>query len=131
MGRHDLASTMVSGWPEYLRFRDAFASVLDPAFYPLEWLDGEVACGRMLLLSAEHSAILFSVKTYPSGLKELQGELAVGNIRDIVSDLIPRAEAFGKEIGCSVAVIQSREGWKSAMRDHGYKLHQTAIRKFL
>lgn len=125
-----MASAVVN-WPEYLRFRDAFAAALDPRFYPISWLDGEVACGRMLLLTGEHSAILFSVKTYPSGLKELHGELAVGNLGGIVHDLIPRAELFGKEIGCSVAVIQSREGWNRVMRDQGYELYQTAVRKAL
>jgi hypothetical protein len=122
---------MISEWRDYLRFRDAFAEVLDPRFYTLEWLDGEVACGRMMLFNTRKSAILFSVKTYPTGLKELVGELAVGNLREIAHVLIPLAEQFGKEIGCKSAVIESREGWVKMMRAHGYELHQTAIRKVL
>lgn len=121
----------VVDWPEYLRFRDAFAAVLDPRFYTIEWLDGEVACGRMHLLSTAHSAILFSVKKYPTGAKELHGELATGELPEIISALIPLAEKFGKENGCTTAVIQSREGWVSAMRQHGYEVYQTAIRKAL
>lgn len=123
-----MASAVVN-WPEYLRFRDAFAAALDPRFYPISWLDGEVACGRMLLLTGEHSAILFSVKTYPSGLKELHGELAVGELPEIISALIPSAEQFGKAIGCVTATIQSRPGWVKVMRDQGYELHQAEIRK--
>ena len=118
-------------WPEYLRFRDAFAGVLDPRFYTIEWLDGEVVCGRLLLLTHGDSAILFRVKVYTTGLKELVGELATGELLEITQALIPLAEQFGRSIGCERAVIESRAGWVKAMRSYGYELHQTTIRKAL
>lgn len=118
-------------WQEYLRFRAAFADVLDPRFYPITWVDGEIACGRMILVSGEHSAILASVRKYPSGLLELHGEIAAGELREIVSVLIPLTEHIGKTIGCQTATIQSRPGWVKVMRDQGYELHQAEIRKAL
>lgn len=116
-------------WEEYCRFRAAFAQVIDPAYYPLEWLDGQVFTGKMRLFSTQNSAILTSIKCYPSGLKELHGEIATGELPEIVSVLIPHAEQYAREEGCAVAVISSREGWGKVMRD--YDLYQTSIRKVL
>lgn len=118
-------------WAEYLRFRDAFREMLDESFYPISWLDGEIAQGRVVLLCQEDSAILISVKVYPSGVKELVGEAATGKREMIISTLIPLAEQFGREIGCAFANISSRQGWDRVMREHGYSRHQTTIRKAL
>lgn len=126
-----MAKPLLSRWVEYLRFRDAFAALLDPALYPIEWLDGEIKHGNILLLSADDSAILVSVKTYPSGLQEIHGEAAIGKRADIVSILIPQAENFGRSIGCKFGSISSRPGWERVMREHGYDLHQTTLRKSL
>ena len=48
--------------------------------------------------------------------------------REIVG-LIPKAEQWGRELGCIGALIESREGWARVMRPHGYRLFQTTIRK--
>jgi len=115
----------------YQAWRQAFHDMLDPRFYPASWLDAEIAAGRMMLMAVEDAAILFSVKVYPSGLKELQGEAACGNREAIVLTLIPAAERWAKSIGCESAVIQSREGWSRVMRKFGYSPYQTSIRKVL
>lgn len=120
-----------AGITEYWRFRDKFAKVLDPRYYPLEWLDVQIATGKMVLFTTSNSAILASIRTYPSGLKELHGELAAGNLETVVSQLIPQAEAYGRLHGCEIAVIQSREGWAKVMKASGYSLHQTSLRKAL
>ncbi|MCW2405034.1 hypothetical protein M2336_001663 [Sphingobium sp. B1D7B] len=124
-------ATPVNQWTDYLRFRSAFAKLLDERFYPLAWLDQEVASGSMVLLSKDDSAILVSIKAYPSGLKEIHGECATGKLDVIASDLIPLAEQFGREIGCEFGAISSRKGWDRVMRDQGYSVHQTTLRKAL
>lgn len=118
-------------WQDYLRWRSDFHDVLEPEFYTPDWLDGEVACGRMHLFCSEQSAILVSIKTYPTGLKEVHGEVAAGKLGDIVANLIPLIEIWARARGCSVATIQSREGWVRAMKRSGYNLHQSIIRKAL
>jgi len=121
----------VSDWAEYERFRPRFAEMLDERFYPLSWLDEQIAAGNIILLAQDDSAILVSVRSYPSGLKEIHGECAVGKRETIVSALIPLAEQFGREIGCEFGAISSRKGWEKVMRASGYELHQTVIRKAL
>ena len=124
-------SSVLSQWIEYQQFRSEFAKVLDLNYYPLEWLDIQVMTGGMVLFTTADSAILASIKTYPSGLKEVHGEVAVGNLETIRSQLIPQAEAYGRLHGCEIAVIESRAGWVKAMHKDGYELHQTSIRKVL
>lgn len=116
-------------WLAYQRFREQFHAILDENYYPASWLDGEIACGRMVLFTADSSAILVSVKTFPSGLKEVHGEAAVGKHAEIVRILIPRAEKWAKSIGCASASISSRMGWVKMLPD--YQIYQTTIRKSL
>jgi hypothetical protein len=116
---------------DYLRWRNDFVALLDPKFYPAAWLDDQVASGEFMLFSCADSAILCSVRAYPSGLKEFHGQAAVGELSSIVSTLIPLAESYAKSIGCRYASIASREGWSREMRQHGYTLYQTEIRKVL
>jgi hypothetical protein len=118
-------------WNAYQRWRARFHAALDPALHTPAWLDGEVACGRLALFTAADSAIIASVKTYPTGLKEVQGELAVGKRAEIVGSLIPRCERWAQATGCRSAQISSREGWTKIMRSHGYNTYQTTIRKAL
>lgn len=120
---------MLGTWQDYQRFRADFHAMIDPLLYTPGWLDGEVACGRFLLIAGKNSAILFSVKSYPTGFKEIQGEAAVGKQAEIVGDLIPRAMQYGKAIGCHAAQISSRAGWSKLLKSSGFEVYQTSIRK--
>lgn len=126
-----MAEPLVSGWADYLRFRDAFAGILDPATHPLWWLDRQIASGEMLLFASDDAAIIASIRTYPTGLMELEGQAATGNLATIVGDLISTAEQYARQVGCSLASISSRPGWERVMRQYGYELHQVTIRKAL
>ena len=118
-------------WQDWPRWRGVFHQMLDPALYTLEWLDGEIACGRFILFQTADSAILVSIKVYPTGYKECQGEAATGKLAEIIDHLIPSAESWARAIGCKSAQIQSREGWVRQMKKRGYVLYQTTIRKAL
>lgn len=118
-------------WQAYLPWREAFYALLDPALYTPAWLDGEVACGRFHLFTGAHSAILCSLKSFPTGLKEIHGEAAVGKLGEISSHLIPQAETWAKSIGCRSASISSREGWAKVLNRQGYSIYQTTMRKAL
>lgn len=112
-------------------FRDAFADVMDPEFYPIQYLDDAIANGWIALLEEDQSAVCVEIKYYPSGRKDVHGLVAVGDMDVIINTLIPRAEQWGRERGCTGAIIESREGWLRALKPYGYDMHQVAIRKAL
>ncbi|SES08567.1 hypothetical protein SAMN05518866_13740 [Sphingobium sp. YR768] len=118
-------------WGAYLLWRDAFADVLDPECYAIDWLDQQVAAGTFVLFSDEKSAILVAVKRYPTGLLELHGQIAVGELNALIASTIPSAENWARSIGCARAVIESRRGWSRVMAQFGYSEHQVHIRKEL
>lgn len=131
MGREHLERSLVGpfGWVEYQRWRSIFHDMLDRRFYTPEYLDGEVATGRFVLFASETGAILASIKRYPTGLLEVQGEAATGNLRELSRKLIPAINDWAKSIGCESSQIQSRPGWSRVMKD--YTLYQTCLKKAL
>lgn len=111
----------------YLRFRSDFIS-LDPDRYPATFIDGMVQSGLWRCWGTDGAAILAEIRTYPSGVKEVHGIAAAGDLHEIIS-LIPFAENWGRDNGCDRAVIESRAGWERALPD--YQLHQVSLRKEL
>lgn len=112
----------------YLDFREDFAA-LDPDRYPVDYIDHQVASGAWRCWGNAHAAILAEIKTYPSGLREVHGVAAAGDLQAII-ELIPLAEEWGREQGCVRAVIESRPGWERALPKE-WELHQVAMRKDL
>jgi hypothetical protein len=118
-------------WAGYRRFRDRFADAMDPAFYPIEHLDALILFGRARLWVGEDAAIVAEIRDYPGGARAVHGLVAAGRIEEINAQLIPRAEAWGKALGCTCAIVESRSGWMRALKAHGYAPHQVALRKEL
>jgi len=118
-------------WPGYLRFRPQFAAALDPAFYPIEYLDTLILSGRARLWVGAQAAIVAEIRDYPGGARAVHGLVAAGSIEEIGGHLIPGAEAWGKANGCSMAIVESRAGWVRALKADGYEPHQVAVRKEL
>jgi hypothetical protein len=104
---------------------------MDPRFHGLDHLDGLVLSGQGKVWIGEAAAIVAEVEFYPGGAKVLHGLVAAGALQEIVESLIPRAEAWGKSVGCTHAIIESREGWARVLKSHGYEPHQVAVRKEL
>jgi hypothetical protein len=61
-----------------------------------------------------HSAILTSIETFPTGLKEVRFWLAGGDLTEL-RDYEPVVAAWGKEIGCTRVSIAGRRGWHRAL----------------
>lgn len=118
---------MKTGWDAYEPFRHEFHAI-DPDYYPADYMDGQVYAGFWRCWGTPDAAILAELKRYPSGLLEVHGVAAAGNLQAIV-DLIPLAEQWGRELGAVRAVIESREGWARLLP--GYEPHQVAVRKEL
>jgi hypothetical protein len=125
----------VPDWAGYLRFRDQFRRLLDPRCYTVEWLDQQVMAGAFRLFVGERSAILTSIKTYPTWARELHGEGAAielpGGIEEVEDVLIPEAEDYGRMMGCKWAEIASRPVWAKRLKSRGYEQYQLSIRKEL
>ena len=115
----------------YADFRPHFAKALDPRLYTIEHLDGLVLSGRAQVWFGERAAIVTEVREYPTGARVVHGLVAAGELEEIVGTLIPRAEAWGRSLGCLLAVNESRPGWVRKLEGAGYRLHQTALRKDL
>lgn len=112
----------------YLTHRAAFISLLDPQLYPAEWLDAQVWSGAFRVFGNDQACILVSLKRYPSGVYEIHGEAAAGDLAAI-KHLIERAVEWGRSIGCRFASIASREGWGRTLKNDGWGTHQLMIRK--
>lgn len=117
---------------DYHRFRDQFLEAMDPRLYTGRYLDDLVLySGDAKFLCTDDAAIIFEVKVYPTGAKDVHGLIAAGNMETIVNKLIPEAEAWGRRHGCIGAIIESRSGWARALKSFGYEVHQTSVRKEL
>lgn len=110
----------------YAAWRSRFLEAVDEALYPAEWLDKRVASGRARFWGNEQAAILAEINTFPSGLKEVHGLVAAGDLAAIVA-LIPNAERWGRERGCVRASIQSSPAWARLMWKQGYVPEQLII----
>lgn len=122
---------MVPDWAGYLLFRDRFASVMDERLYEIGWLDRRVLDGSAVFMRSDNAGIVSEVRTYPTGFREVHGLVAAGALDEIVAELIPAAEQWGRAHGCVGAVIESRPGWARSLKASGYEVSQVAVRKDL
>ncbi len=106
----------------YRRHRDGFAEALDPRFFTIEWLDGEIERGAITCFGNDDAAILARIVEYPTGARVVRGVYATGDLKAII-ELIPQAEAWGAHFGAAFAKIDSRPAWARLMTDyHTYKV---------
>jgi hypothetical protein len=64
-----------------------------------------------------NSALVTEIQTYETGLREIRGWLAAGDIHEIKA-FIPHLEAWGRMAGCKRAAITGRRGWLRAFDDY-------------
>jgi hypothetical protein len=119
-------------WPEhYQKWRPSFASVIDPRYYSLAWLDGEVWSGRARFWGNDRAGLICELKTYPTGTCDVHALVAAGDFEEIADTLRPKAEDWGREHGAIGALIESRPAWGRALKTEGYEPHQLTVRKEL
>ena len=122
---------IVPDWAGYLRFRDAFADVTDAASYPIGWLDGQILAGAAWPIVGRQAALVVEVRDYPGGARAAHGLAAAGDLAELVAELIPAAEEWGRRRGCRLGLIESREGWAKVLKTQGWEPHQLSLRKVL
>ncbi len=120
----------------YLRFRSRLAEAIDGRLFSIEYLDWLIDTGQARLWhdpgseSGAGSAIVATIRRYPTGALVVTGLCACGKLRNI-RKLIPLAEQWGRENGCTLAIIESRMGWAQVLKEDGYSPHQVAVGKEL
>ena len=115
----------------YAQWRPHFAKALDERLYTIEHLDSLIHSGVTQIWYGEEAAIVTELKQYPTGAWVIEGIVAAGSLDEIVEELIPRAEQYGREAGCIMARIESREGWGKVLKSKGWEISQTALVKEL
>jgi hypothetical protein len=104
---------------------------MDGRLFTIEYLDTLIGQMKAQVWYGERSAIVTEIKEYPSGARVIEGVVAAGDLSEIVETLIPKAEEWGRSIGCTLALIQSRQGWARALKPAGYSPFQIAVAKQL
>lgn len=115
----------------YQHYRDGFAEALDERLYTIEYLDALVHSGEGILFATDKAAIIVEIKEFPTGARAVHGLVATGKLESIKEDLIPQAEALGREIGCAFGMIASTRAWGRIMKERGYAPHQMTLIKDL
>lgn len=116
---------------DYLRWREEITKALDPAFYPIDWLDEQILQQRALIIAVDDGCVVIEIRNYPGGAREVHGLVAAGNIKTIVDVVIPAVEAFGREHGCRWACCESKAAWSRLLKPSGYQTFQVTLRKEL
>jgi len=114
----------------YQDFRPEFEVMLDPAKWPIKWLDEQIALRTAVAFCAEDACIIASLRQYPGGAIEVHGLCACGDL-SAIKTLIVQAEEWGMENGATIATIASRRGWVRALSSEGYAETQVMIEKGL
>ena len=112
----------------YADWRGRLLEAVDESLHPAAWIDGRVADGTARFWENEGGAILAEIKRYPSGVLEVHGLVAAGNLDSIMA-LVPYAEQWGLNCGCTRATIQSSPAWARLMAGAGYQVEQILIAK--
>jgi hypothetical protein len=79
----------------YLHWRPVILEAIDQRLYNAEWLDREVHYGRAHFWRSPNAAALTEIRIYPTGVADLHGLVAVGDVAEVRDILVPQAEAFG------------------------------------
>ena len=101
------------------RHRAEIAAILDERYYPLPWLEAEIAAGRIGLMHNDTAIIGIERRHYPGGAIELHGMFAAGRLLGIL-ELIDLAVEAARLSGCTVAAIDSRPGWAVVLKTRGF-----------
>lgn len=119
-----------AAWGEYRRHREEIRALLDPRCHRIEWLDVRILNGDALAFGNADAVIVVEVKRYPAGATELHGLVAAGEL-DAILPLIEQAEQWGRQSEITFASIASRPAWSRVLKDKGYSVYQTTLRKDL
>lgn len=120
----------INHWPDYVRFRDQFEAAMDPRFYSIFWLDDQIRYNKFRLWASEGAAIIAEIKTYPTGAREVAIFVAAGSPPEIVK-FTDAVEAWGRANGAIRGDVTSHPAWGRLLKDRGYEMIQTVLKREL
>lgn len=112
----------------YADWRGRFLEAVDESLHPAWWIDHMVERGGWRFWGNDRAAILAEIKNYPSGVKEVHGVVAAGEL-DAIKALIVNAEDWGRSRGATRASIASSPAWARLLPE--YEVEQVTIVKEL
>jgi hypothetical protein len=108
------------------RFRGEIAGILDQRFYPLAWVEQQIAAGQIGIVENETACIGVETRIYPGGASELHGMFAAGEL-DGILQLIDAACDQAARLGFTVAAIESRSAWGRILKSRGFETDRVRI----
>lgn len=75
--------------------------------------------GYAKLWIGERSAAVTEIIQYPR-LKSLHLWLCGGDMQEITEEMLPKAEEYARQQGCSRLTTGGRKGWDKVMSKHGF-----------
>lgn len=108
--------------------RDAIAGILDERFFPLEWVDQEVAEGRIAVIGDASGCVGVTRREYPGGAVELHVMFAAGELSACLR-IWDQIEASAQ--GFDLAAVESRQGWAKALKSRGFRVDRVRVVKEL
>lgn len=76
-----------------------------------------IAHGAAQLHPLRNGAIVTTIQTHPSGLKDANAWLAGGNLEEILQ-VIPLLETWLKSEGCARVTVTGRKGWLKRLPEY-------------
>lgn len=111
----------------YARFRDQLVDADRHDLFPPEWFDSQVSNGLLVPFTGDRSAMLVGIRVMPSGLRVAHIPAAVGDLDELRDTIGPNAIDWAVGQNCKMAMIEGRPGWSRAMKDYGWKHHQSVL----
>lgn len=106
------------------------ALAYDGGFHLIEDIERFISEGTAHFWPGKQSAVITQFWEFPR-CKALNYWLAGGDMAELLTEMQPQIEAWGRAQGCGRIIIAGRKGWERAMAPHGFKPVWTALMKEL
>lgn len=118
---------MIAGYADW---RDKFQDLLEAdGMFTIWQLDESLAQGHSQLWATKAAAIVTGIQDYDGGEKMGQVDWGVGDLDEILTEIMPKAEAYFKANGCTRIMFEGRTGWSRVLKSHGFKPHSVTLVK--
>lgn len=97
--------------------------------HTIDYVQSEVFANRAQMWAGAKSALVTRIADYAGGRRVIVW-LAGGDMDELVGEMLPAVEAWGRENGCAKCVIVGRKGWARKLGDR-YRLAHVVMERQL
>jgi hypothetical protein len=120
----------MSAGANYLDWRAKFQDLIAAdGMYTIRQLDESLAQGHSQLWATNAAAIVTAITDYEGGERIGQVDWAVGDLDEILTRIMPEAEAYFTANRCTRIMFEGRTGWSRVLKDHGFRPHSVTLVK--